>query len=733
LAITTKRRFADLRLATKLLALFALVSALPLAVSGAYVVGSLEADSRARARAALADGLAKIDLVVGKRWAEIERLSRTTARDNLVTINLDLSLDNPVRDYLGSMAATQSLSVLGIAGPEGRARIEGGERGGLSSLADALGPRFFGRAAGQGGLRFAAKVPGARAPRLVVGAAVPVLGGRNELLGFVVAGDEISERGTLLAELRSTVGSPVLVECDGLPSAYSEAEPSTVVLDDEGPAGGEGRRRFFVDDLPYRSRFRAFDDPERRPAGLVGLGLRESYLMDERNRALASFVLVLLGALGVSVAFSLLFSRSVTRPLDEMLEATGRMVGGDFAISLPIRSEDEIGSLAREFNRMSRRLGSSLASLKEEVGVRVEAEAEVQKLNRELEARIEARTAELSEANRELEATVRNLEAARSQLVEAEKLAALGQLVASIAHEINTPLAAILSSAGNAGAYLGELLSGLPDAVAAFGARERGALRLLASAALRPLPLEAVDADRARTRELEETLRGAGVAGSRDAAEELLGIDAAELGPDILAVLAGPSGPAIIGLAGKLGWVFRDYEIISAAAEKAARTIRALKSYVREDRSGEATVFDPAESVGSVLALYYARTAGSAEIRTEFEPAPRVRGRRDDLDQVWVNLIDNALQAMEYRGELGISVGTAPGGFARVSFADGGPGIPAETGDKVFRPFFSTKRSGEGSGLGLSICKRTVEELGGSISFESRPGRTVFTVLLPGA
>jgi signal transduction histidine kinase len=94
--------------------------------------------------------------------------------------------------------------------------------------------------------------------------------------------------------------------------------------------------------------------------------------------------------------------------------------------------------------------------------------------------------------------------------------------------------------------------------------------------------------------------------------------------------------------------------------------------------------------------------------------------------------MNNALQAMEYRGTLEIET-RREGGEIVVSFTDSGAGIPEEIRPKIFTPFFTTKPPGEGTGIGLDICKRIVERHGGSIGFDSRPGRTTFWVRLPAA
>ena len=199
----------------------------------------------------------------------------------------------------------------------------------------------------------------------------------------------------------------------------------------------------------------------------------------------------------------------------------------------------------------------------------------------------------------------------------------------------------------------------------------------------------------------------------------------------MLAALSEPSGLRALDLSRKVFWLLRSRQITAIASQKAATVIKALKSYSRVDEGAEMVEIDLREDIESLLSLFFGKTYREVELRRDYSGEGLVRGRREQLDQVWINLINNALQAMEYSGALGISIFDAPGDLVGAAFSDNGVGIPLAQRDRIFKPFFSMKRKGEGSGLSLSICKTIVEEHGGSIGFESEPGRTVFTVLLP--
>jgi signal transduction histidine kinase len=102
----------------------------------------------------------------------------------------------------------------------------------------------------------------------------------------------------------------------------------------------------------------------------------------------------------------------------------------------------------------------------------------------------------------------------------------------------------------------------------------------------------------------------------------------------------------------------------------------------------------------------------------------------DEIGQVWTNILQNAIQAMGGRGKLRVEA-QSEGAYVRVSFTDNGPGIPPEILPRIFEPFFTTKPRGEGTGLGLDICRRIVEKHHGRIEVSSQPGQTTFHVFLP--
>ncbi|MEJ6001441.1 CHASE domain-containing protein [Paucibacter soli] len=324
------------------------------------------------------------------------------------------------------------------------------------------------------------------------------------------------------------------------------------------------------------------------------------------------------------------------------------------------------------------------------------------------------------------------LQAAQAQLIQHEKLASLGQLVANVAHEINTPIAAIKSSSLNLGDALALCLSELPHLLQLLEPPLRARfIELTRRASLPASPLSTRE-ERLRTRELGEALEQAGVADARRVAGVLVQLGETGLRPELLALLQHPQQAQVLRLAEAVATLLRSAANINAAVERVAKIVLALKRFSRSDPQGQPTATDLRESLETVLTLYHNQFRQGVELVRDYQDdLPPLPCLPDELHQVWTNLIHNALQAMNYRGVLHIGL-RRRGDAALVTVADTGCGIPAALRAQIFEPFFTTKPAGEGSGLGLDIVKRIVTRHGGRIDVYSEPGQGArFEVLLP--
>jgi signal transduction histidine kinase len=318
----------------------------------------------------------------------------------------------------------------------------------------------------------------------------------------------------------------------------------------------------------------------------------------------------------------------------------------------------------------------------------------------------------------------------QDQLVQSGKLAALGQLVAGIAHEINTPLGAIRAAAGNGMAALTSALSALPHLGQRLTPTEQTAFFALLDDVLTSPTQLATSDRRTLRRAMIGQLEAAGIDDARRIADLLLDIGVREHLGSVLPLLQHTERDWLLTLAYDLTRLRGNSATILDAVERASKVVFALKNYARVEHSQDTQPVDVCASLETVLDLYGNQIRQGIEVQRLFAPIPSIHGHADELVQVWTNLIHNAMHAMEGRGRLQLG-SQVQDGHVVVSVTDSGPGVPAELQSKIFEPFFSTKPRGEGTGLGLHICQQIIAKHGGAIQLDSVPGRTTFHVRLP--
>jgi len=374
--------------------------------------------------------------------------------------------------------------------------------------------------------------------------------------------------------------------------------------------------------------------------------------------------------------------------------------------------------------RLLAELQAQNALLQENLRRLEETQAELQALNASLEARVEERTQALRQALQELSST-------QQQLILSEKMAALGQLVAGVAHEINSPLGAIKGSAETLLEALPLLWKSLLDGVAHDPATLTAGLEWVQAYLQRTdRPVLTSREERALRKTYLQQLQAAGWTEDADSIARRLveaGFILEDLSP-LFPLLRLPQGLDLLYLAGQLKL---QLENIVLAANRTRKTVFALKSYAHTTDRTHPVLTRLEESLETVLTLYHHQLKHGITVHTEYDPAiPPLYLYADEIAQVWTNLIQNAYQAMQGQGELYVRT-FQEGDLYAVRITDTGPGIPPEVLPRIFEPFFTTKPKGEGTGLGLDICRRIVEKHRGHITVQSQPGRTAFTVYLP--
>jgi signal transduction histidine kinase len=315
-----------------------------------------------------------------------------------------------------------------------------------------------------------------------------------------------------------------------------------------------------------------------------------------------------------------------------------------------------------------------------------------------------------------------------------EKMLSLGKLSAGLAHELNNPASAIERSA----VLLDSRLSGAVEAAQAFGAA--------------PLtPAQRTAADGIRGSCLAARVQGVRSPIAQSEHEEAIAdwLDRHGVEPSTLDALAdtGVTIDALDAAARAIGapslnvvvrWAATSCSArhltgeIQEAATRIATLVAAIKGFTHMDQASVAEPVEVARGLEDTIAVLRSKARGkSATVAVDIEPGlPRVRGFAGELNQIWSNLIDNALDALPAGGRVDVRA-VVERRQVVVRVIDDGPGIPDDILGRIFDPFFSTKPAGLGTGLGLDIVRRLVTHNDGEIAVESRPGRTEFRVALP--
>jgi signal transduction histidine kinase len=405
---------------------------------------------------------------------------------------------------------------------------------------------------------------------------------------------------------------------------------------------------------------------------------------------------------------------------------------------------------AREFSDADLNL---LTTFADQAGAAVENAllySQVREASEELEKKVRQRTSELTATNQELGKALAELREAQAQLVLSERMAGLGLLVAGVAHEINSPTAAIRGSIASLGAALarvahhGAELAVRAPSPAAAAAINAFLTRAGPQLAERPLPT-GLTARRA-AREVVQVLEQAGIDDPSRLAADLadLGATAGDAARLVAAIAADRAlAREVVAALTDHVYLHRTDSTVRHAVQQIQRIVGALKTYSHLDQQAIRTEADLHEGIETTLVLLH-HALRDIVVERRYGNLPRVPVYVDELNQVWTNLISNAQQALSGKGTIAIETtiedGAAPGadeaggtgpGVAVVRVIDDGPGIAPELLSRIFEPFFTTKPKGEGTGLGLGIARRIVEKHGGEMRCVSRPGRTVFEVRLP--
>ena len=367
---------------------------------------------------------------------------------------------------------------------------------------------------------------------------------------------------------------------------------------------------------------------------------------------------------------------------------------------------------------------------------------------------LENQVAEISKLNIELESTKEratkaylDLEASQKQLVQSDKMITLGSMVAGVAHEINTPLGAIIANSENILESMRVLITKLnpkynqititdiekslnilehsTDTISSLSSKETRALRKKIISILEERNYKNIEiiSDYIIDLNLYETLLKE---------DSILNDSDIEKYLEIAVALKG---------------IQKKSSIIKLSAERVSKIVKSLKSFMHFEEKEEKVLSDITEGMETVLIILHNKIKYGIEVIKNYNDIPKIYCYPDELNQVWTNLVHNAVQAMGDTGKLQIDIErivnlpSSPdidkrnpeykGEYVSISIQDNGPGIPQEIKHKIFQAFFTTKPAGEGSGLGLHIIGKILEKHQGALFLDSVPGNTRFSVVIP--
>jgi len=394
---------------------------------------------------------------------------------------------------------------------------------------------------------------------------------------------------------------------------------------------------------------------------------------------LAAIIIVIVMISGIIFLIAAKLQASISDPILELGEIA-KMVSQteDYSIEVKKHNDDEIGQLFDEFNKMMRRIQSR--------------DSQLRQAKNGLEKRVEDRTEELKKSNEKLvvsglelhmtlakmQKAYEELQETQHQLLQSERMASIGQLAAGVAHEINNPIGFVSNNMEILQKYIQDYTH---------------VLQIIETL---KAPVNDGNIEKART-----------IINQLERFEEEINLDY------IINDVNGLLGHSLRGL------------------ERIKKIVLDLKTFSRQEKSEIMEQVKIEEVIDGILNIVHSELKYKVELKKEYENTPLVKCSPQRIGQVLINLLVNASQAIEEKGEITIKT-YVQDEYLVVDITDNGKGIPEDNLKKIFDPFFTTKPVGQGTGLGLSVSYEIIKKHGGDIQVKSIVGKgSTFSVRLP--
>jgi len=406
--------------------------------------------------------------------------------------------------------------------------------------------------------------------------------------------------------------------------------------------------------------------------GHVVITLSEEKAHQGVRRIINCIILVSLFSMLIAFLLFLWIQDIIIKPvLNLVMLMTNVSLKRDYSLRTDLRTNDELGLLGSGFNEMLDQIQTHREHLEDQVAQRT---AQLLEVNKRMQGEIiERKCAEM-----EVKKAYDELKSMHSQLIQADKMASIGQLAAGVAHEINNPVGFISSNV--------DILQGYIQNYARI------------FCIIEKVKAHVDEGDTAKVKTAIDELR--------------------KLEKEI-----------------DLDYMMNDVNILlqhsSRGLERIRKIVLDLRTFAREDKMDHLELFKIEEVIDGVLSIVQNELKYKAELVKEYETTPMVKGNTQRVGQVFINLLVNAAQAIEVRGNIMIKT-YLKDKYVCVDIIDTGKGIPEENLKKIFDPFFTTKPVGQGTGLGLSVSYEIIKRYEGRIEVASKLGKgTTFTVMLP--